>query len=86
MRNQFTYLDAVTQLEAQARKQEKEKQEGAKSAEPRAVLVQRKRTNEAPSVEQARQFLQSTYEEKWTKVRYVDADVSLCTPCRDDLY
>jgi DNA-directed RNA polymerase-3 subunit RPC5 len=74
MRNQFTYLDAVTQLEAQARKREKEAQEGAKPAEARTVLVQHKRTNEAPSVEKARQYLQSTFEEKWTKVRYIDAE------------
>lgn len=83
MRNQFTHLDAVTQLEAQARKREKEAQEGAKPAEARAVLVQQKRANEAPSVEKAREFLKSTFEEKWTKVRYVDGEVGLITRYRD---
>lgn len=77
MRTQFTHLDATAQLDALARKREKEAADPTKATEPRAVQMQIKRGNaENPQTASTKNFLRHAYEEKWTKLRYYDEDVS----------
>ncbi|KAF2873367.1 Sin-like protein conserved region-domain-containing protein [Massariosphaeria phaeospora] len=71
MRTQFHHLDATAQLEAANRRREKESQEGAKPAEPKAFLPTMKKIGDTPP-ELMQSFLKDSNKEKWSKLGYID--------------
>jgi DNA-directed RNA polymerase-3 subunit RPC5 len=75
MRTQFHHIDATTQLEAANRRREKESQEGAKPAEPKAFLPTVKKAGGDTTVEITQAFMKATSMEKWNKLAYSDEDV-----------
>jgi DNA-directed RNA polymerase-3 subunit RPC5 len=78
MRTQFHHIDATTQLEAANRRREKESQEGAKPAEPKAFLPTVKKAGGDTTVEITQAFMKATNMERWNKLRYADEDVEFC--------
>ncbi|KAF2258490.1 hypothetical protein CC78DRAFT_537718 [Lojkania enalia] len=75
LRTQFNHLNAVEQLDVIRRKREKESQEGAKPAEPRAFLPTVKRNAGDTSAEVTQQFMKAASAEKWSKLRFYDEDL-----------
>jgi len=65
MTTQYTHLDAMPS-------QNDKTKPGAKPSEPRLAVVQEKKGLDNPAVEKAKKFLNSTFEEKWLKMRYFD--------------
>ncbi|OWY54383.1 DNA-directed RNA polymerase iii complex subunit rpc37 [Alternaria alternata] len=72
LRTQFHHIDASAQLEAVQRRREKESQEGAKVAEPKAFLAQVKKTGGDTAAELTQAFMKSTNQEQWQKLDYFD--------------
>jgi len=75
MRTQFHHIDATTQLEVVTRRREKESQEGAKPAEPKAFLPTVKKAGGDTTVEITQAFMKATSQERWKKLKYIDEDV-----------
>jgi DNA-directed RNA polymerase-3 subunit RPC5 len=75
LRTQFNHIDATSQLEAVARRREKEAQEGAKVAEPKAFLAQVKKTGGDTATEMTQAFMKSANQEQWLKLEYSDENV-----------
>lgn len=75
LRTQFHHIDASAQLEAVARRREKESQEGAKPAEPKAFLPTVKKTGGDTAAEMTQAFMKSTNQETWQKLNYHDENV-----------
>ena len=75
LRTQFHHVDATSQLEAVARRREKESQEGAKVAEPKAFLAQVKKTGGDTAAEMTQAFMKQTHQEQWLKLDYTDENV-----------
>ena len=76
LRTQFHHIDASAQLEAVQRRREKESQEGAKVAEPKAFLAQVKKTGGDTAAELTQAFMKATNQEPWQRLNYFDEDVS----------
>lgn len=74
LRTQFHHIDASAQLEAVARRREKESQEGAKPAEPKAFLPTVKKTGGDTTAEMTQAFMKQTNQEQWQKLNYYDED------------
>ncbi|KAI8942441.1 hypothetical protein NX059_000510 [Plenodomus lindquistii] len=74
LRTQFHHIDASAQLEAVARRREKESQEGAKPAEPKAFLPTVKKTGGDTAAEMTQAFMKQTNQEQWQKLNYYDED------------
>ncbi|KAH7398341.1 DNA-directed RNA polymerase III subunit Rpc5 [Pyrenochaeta sp. MPI-SDFR-AT-0127] len=72
LRTQFHHIDASAQLEAVNRRREKESQEGAKPAEPKAFLPTVKKTGGDTAAEMTQAFMKSTNQETWNKLQYFD--------------
>ncbi|RAR08265.1 dna-directed rna polymerase iii complex subunit rpc37 [Stemphylium lycopersici] len=72
LRTQFHHIDASAQLEAVQRRREKESQEGAKLAEPKAFLAQVKKTGGDTAAELTQAFMKSTNQEQWQRLNYFD--------------
>ncbi|KAF1839486.1 hypothetical protein BDW02DRAFT_486822 [Decorospora gaudefroyi] len=72
LRTQFHHVDASEHLEALQRRREKESQEGAKVAEPKAFLAQVKKTGGDTAAELTQAFMKSTNQEQWQKLTYYD--------------
>ncbi|KAI4623729.1 hypothetical protein J4E80_003541 [Alternaria sp. BMP 0032] len=72
LRTQFHQIDASAQLEAVQRRREKESQEGAKVAEPKAFLAQVKKTGGDTAAELTQAFMKSTNQEQWLRLDYYD--------------
>ncbi|EDU42024.1 Sin protein conserved region [Pyrenophora tritici-repentis] len=72
LRTQFHHIDASAQLEAVQRRREKESQEGAKVAEPKAFLAQVKKTGGDTAAELTQAFMKATNQEQWQKLNYYD--------------
>ncbi|KAF2855652.1 hypothetical protein T440DRAFT_551019 [Plenodomus tracheiphilus IPT5] len=72
LRTQFHHIDASAQLEAVARRREKESQEGAKPAEPKAFLPTVKKTGGDTAAEMTQAFMKQTNQEQWQKMNYHD--------------
>lgn len=72
LRTQFHHLDASAQLEAVQRRREKESQEGAKAAEPKAFLPTVKKTGGDTAAELTQAFMKSTNQETWNRLRFSD--------------
>jgi DNA-directed RNA polymerase-3 subunit RPC5 len=85
LRTQFHHLDASAQLEAVARRREKESQEGAKVAEPKAFLPTVKKAGGDTAAEMTQAFMKSTNQEGWHKLNYFDEDVR-CPPETTSMY
>ena len=81
LRTQFHHIDASAQLEAVNRRREKESQEGAKPAEPKAFLPTVKKTGGDTAAEMTQAFMKSANQEAWHKLNYSDEDVR--TPSLD---
>ncbi|KAF2129502.1 hypothetical protein P153DRAFT_366892 [Dothidotthia symphoricarpi CBS 119687] len=75
LRTQFHHVDATAQLDAVARRREKESQEGAKPAEPKAFLPTVKKTGGDTAAEMVQAFMKSANQETWNKLQYSDEDV-----------
>jgi DNA-directed RNA polymerase-3 subunit RPC5 len=75
LRTQFHHIDASAQLEAVNRRREKESQEGAKPAEPKAFLPTVKKSGGDTAAEMTQAFMKSANQESWHKLNYVDEDV-----------
>lgn len=75
LRTQFHHIDASAQLEAVQRRREKESQEGAKLAEPKAFLAQVKKTGGDTAAEMTQAFMKATNQEQWQKLNYFDENV-----------
>ncbi|KAF7442418.1 Sin-N domain containing protein [Pyrenophora tritici-repentis] len=75
LRTQFHHIDASAQLEAVQRRREKESQEGAKVAEPKAFLAQVKKTGGDTAAELTQAFMKATNQEQWQKLNYYDEQV-----------
>ncbi|KAF2473957.1 uncharacterized protein BDR25DRAFT_217298 [Lindgomyces ingoldianus] len=84
LRTQFNHLDATAQLDALARRREKEAQDGTKPAEPRAVLPTVKKTVDTTPAAKTKAFLHSAHEEKWTKVQFFDETMDESYAAYDD--
>lgn len=82
LRTQFHHLDASAQLEAVARRREKESQEGAKPAEPKNILPTVKKAGGDTAAEVTQAFMKSANQESWHKLVYADEDVRIGVPCR----
>jgi len=76
LRTQFHHIDASAQLEAVARRREKESQEGAKLAEPKAFIPTVKKAGGDTAAELTQQFMKAANVEPWHKLQYSDEDVS----------
>lgn len=74
LRTQFHHIDAEAQLEALARRREKESQEGAKPVEPKAFLPTVKKTGGDTAAEMTQAFMKQTNQEEWLKMNYHDED------------
>ncbi|KAH8728801.1 DNA-directed RNA polymerase III subunit Rpc5 [Phaeosphaeriaceae sp. PMI808] len=74
LRTQFHHIDASGQLEAVKRRREKESQEGAKPAEPKAFLPTVKKTGGDTAAELTQAFMKSANQETWHKLSYIDSD------------
>ncbi|KAH7088906.1 hypothetical protein FB567DRAFT_440680 [Paraphoma chrysanthemicola] len=74
LRTQFHHIDAAAQLEAVNRRREKESQEGAKPAEPKAFLPTVKKTGGDTAAELTQAFMKSANQETWQKLDYFDED------------
>ncbi|RMZ72712.1 dna-directed rna polymerase iii complex subunit rpc37 [Pyrenophora seminiperda CCB06] len=74
LRTQFHHIDACTQLEAVQRRREKESQEGAKLAEPKAFLAQVKKTGGDTAAELTQSFMKAANQEQWEKLNYYDEE------------
>lgn len=72
LRTQFHHIDASAQLEAIQRRREKESQEGAKLAEPKAFLAQVKKTGGDTAAELTQAFMKATNQEQWQRLNYFD--------------
>ncbi|KAJ5030267.1 DNA-directed RNA polymerase III subunit Rpc5 [Bipolaris maydis] len=72
LRTQFHHIDASAQLEAVQRRREKESQEGAKLAEPKAFLAQVKKTGGDTAAELTQAFMKATNQEQWQRLNYFD--------------
>lgn len=59
-----------------ARRREKESQEGAKPAEPKAFLPTVKKTGGDTAAEVTQAFMKAANQEPWHKLNYSDEDVS----------
>jgi DNA-directed RNA polymerase-3 subunit RPC5 len=70
LRTQFHHIDASAQLEAVNRRREKESQEGAKPAEPKAFLPTVKKTGGDTAAD-----MKATNQEMWHRLNYSDEDV-----------
>jgi DNA-directed RNA polymerase-3 subunit RPC5 len=79
LRTQFHHIDASAQLEAVNRRREKESQEGAKPAEPKAFLPTVKKSGGDTAAELTQAFMKSANTETWHKLNYSDEDVG-CSP------
>ncbi|KAF1939039.1 hypothetical protein EJ02DRAFT_266766 [Clathrospora elynae] len=77
LRTQFHHLDASAQLEAVNRRREKESQEGAKPAEPKAFLPQVKKTGGDTPAELNQAFMKSTNQEQWSRLNYHDENTAV---------
>lgn len=77
LRTQFHHIDASAQLEAVARRREKESAEGAKPAEPKAFLPTVKKAGGDTAAEATQAFMKSANQEVWQRLRYEDEDVSV---------
>lgn len=77
MRTQFHHIDAVAQLEAANRRREKEQQEGAKPAEPKAFMPTVKKAGGDTAAEMTQAFMKAANAEKWLKLDYIDGDVRI---------
>jgi DNA-directed RNA polymerase-3 subunit RPC5 len=75
LRTQFHHIDASAQLEAVSRRREKESQEGAKPAEPKAFLPTVKKSGGDTAAELTQAFMKSANQEAWNKLNYFDEDV-----------
>ena len=75
LRTQFHHIDASAQLEAVSRRREKESQEGAKPAEPKAFLPTVKKSGGDTAAELTQAFMKSANQEQWNKLNYSDEDV-----------
>lgn len=75
LRTQFHHIDASAQLEAVNRRREKESQEGAKPAEPKAFLPTVKKAGGDTAAEMTQAFMKSANQEAWHKLNYNDEDV-----------
>ena len=75
LRTQFHHIDASAQLEAVARRREKESQEGAKLAEPKAFIPTVKKAGGDTAAELTQQFMKAANVEPWHKLAYSDEDV-----------
>jgi DNA-directed RNA polymerase-3 subunit RPC5 len=75
LRTQFHHIDASAQLEAVSRRREKESQEGAKPAEPKAFLPTVKKSGGDTAAELTQAFMKSANQEAWHKLNYFDEDV-----------
>lgn len=80
LRTQFHHIDASAQLEAVHRRREKESQEGAKPAEPKAFLPTVKKTGGDTAAELTQSFMKSTNQETWNKLQYSDENVPIPLP------
>lgn len=74
LRTQFHHIDASAQLEAVSRRREKESQEGAKPAEPKAYLPTVKKTGGDTAAELNQAFMKAANQEPWLKLTYTDED------------
>ncbi|OAL03859.1 hypothetical protein IQ06DRAFT_374902 [Phaeosphaeriaceae sp. SRC1lsM3a] len=74
LRTQFHHIDASAQLDAVSRRRDKESQEGAKVAEPKAFLPTVKKSGGDTSAELTQAFMKSTNQEMWHKLNYSDED------------
>ncbi|KAH9881949.1 hypothetical protein J1614_001120 [Plenodomus biglobosus] len=74
LRSQFHHIDAAAHLEAVARRREKESQEGAKPAEPKAFLPTVKKTGGDTAAEMTQAFMKQTNQEQWQTMNYHDED------------
>ncbi|KAL5118151.1 hypothetical protein ACEQ8H_003986 [Pleosporales sp. CAS-2024a] len=74
LRTQFHHIDASAQLEAANRRREKESQEGAKPAEPKAFLPTIKKSGGDTAAEMTQAFMKSANQESWHKLNYFDED------------
>ncbi|KAF2645642.1 hypothetical protein P280DRAFT_388755 [Massarina eburnea CBS 473.64] len=72
MRTQFHHIDAIAQLEAANRRREKEAQEGAKQAEPKAFVATVKKAGGDTAAEITQAFMKATNAEKWQRLDYMD--------------
>lgn len=79
LRTQFHHLDAVNQLEAAQRRREKESQEGAKVAEPKAFMPTVKKAGGDTAAEITQSFMKSANAEKWNRLTYQYEDVRAST-------
>ncbi|KAJ4397942.1 hypothetical protein N0V91_010578 [Didymella pomorum] len=77
LRTQFHHIDASAQLEAVARRREKESQEGAKLAEPKAFIPTVKKAGGDTAAELTQQFMKAANVEPWHKLAYSDEDSEL---------
>jgi DNA-directed RNA polymerase-3 subunit RPC5 len=75
LRTQFHHIDASAQLEAVSRRREKESQEGARPAEPKAFLPTVKKSGGDTAAELTQAFMKSANQEQWNKLNYSDEDV-----------
>lgn len=75
LRTQFHHIDASAQLEAVNRRREKESQEGAKPAEPKAFLPTVKKTGGDTAAELTQAFMKDANQEQWNRLNYHDEDV-----------
>ncbi len=69
LRTQFHHIDASAQLEAVNRRREKESQEGAKPAEPKAFLPTVKKTGGDTAAELTQAFMKGANQEPWIKLQ-----------------
>ncbi|OAL54391.1 hypothetical protein IQ07DRAFT_530563 [Pyrenochaeta sp. DS3sAY3a] len=72
LRTQFHHIDATSQLDAAARRREKESQEGTKPAEPKAFLPTVKNTGGDTPAETTAAFMKAAHQEPWTRLQYHD--------------
>jgi hypothetical protein len=80
LRTQFHHIDASAQLEVVARRREKESQEGAKLAEPKAFIPTVKKAGGDTAAELTQQFMKVANQEPWHKLQYSDEDVRPVVP------
>lgn len=66
------------------RRREKESQEGAKPAEPKAFLPTVKKTGGDTAAELTQAFMKSANHEPWQKLQYTDENVSQPTSYEKD--
>ena len=77
MRQNFHHIDAIDQMNAVGRRREKEAQEGAKPAEPKAFLPTVKKTGGDTPAEITQAFLRTANQEKWESLTYTDENVNM---------